>query len=111
ACGRPGPTASGPSGRPRRTSWPPHCSTWRTSEPMRCPVCKADNATGPGCRRCKADLGLLFALEDERTALLAEARRRLDDGAWSGAADAAARADGLRRDDDSRRLLTAALVV
>jgi hypothetical protein len=78
---------------------------------MRCPVCKADNAAGPACRRCKADLGLLFALEDERSALLAEARRLLDGGAWSAAADAAARADGLRRDDDSRRLLTAALLL
>jgi hypothetical protein len=87
---------------------------------MRCPVCKADNApsgearaclAGRACRRCKADLGLLFALEDERSALLAEARRLLDGGAWSAAADAAARADGLRRDDDSRRLLTAALLL
>jgi hypothetical protein len=78
---------------------------------MRCPVCKAENATGPNCRRCKADLGLLFALEEERTVLLRAARRLLDDGAWSEAATAAARADGLRRDEDSRRLLTAALLL
>jgi hypothetical protein len=78
---------------------------------MRCPVCKADNATGPPCRRCKADLGLLFALEEERSALLTEARRLLDEGAWSEAARTAARADGLRRDEDSGRLLTAALLL
>ena len=33
---------------------------------LRCPVCKAENAQGPNCRRCKADLSLLFALEDRR---------------------------------------------
>src|SRR5579862_1973999 len=78
---------------------------------MRCPVCKADNAARPQCRRCRADLGLLWALEAERSALLAEARRRLGEGAWAAAAAVARRADGLRRDDESRRLLTAALLL
>ena len=78
---------------------------------MRCPVCKAENATGPNCRRCKADLGLLFALEEERTALLRTAQRLLNDGSWSAAAQTAARADGFRRDEESRRLLTAALLL
>src|SRR5262249_17865113 len=41
-------------------------STWRTVERMRCPVCKAENAQGPACRRCKADLSLLFAVEARR---------------------------------------------
>ena len=27
--------------------------------PVPCPCCKAANDTGPGCRRCKADLSLL----------------------------------------------------
>ena len=49
---------------------------------MRCPVCRADNDTGPLCRRCKADLAPLFELEARRTALL------------DVAACAAARADG-----------------
>lgn len=30
-----------------------------------CPCCRAANASGPQCRRCKADLGLLFALEEQ----------------------------------------------
>ena len=30
---------------------------------IRCPVCKAENSQGPTCRRCKADLSLLFRLE------------------------------------------------
>jgi hypothetical protein len=44
---------------------------------MRCPVCKADNDQGPACRRCKADLSLLWALEARREALLASVRHRL----------------------------------
>ncbi len=43
--------------------------------PVPCPCCKASNEVGPACRRCKADLGLLFDLETERAALLDEARR------------------------------------
>jgi hypothetical protein len=79
---------------------------------MRCPVCKADNAAGPTCRRCKADLSLLFALEEQRTAALAGARRGLAEGRPSEAHAQAARADGLRRDEESLRLLavTALLV-
>ena len=33
---------------------------------MRCPVCKAENEMTPQCRRCKADLSLLLALERGR---------------------------------------------
>ena len=33
---------------------------------MRCPVCKADNALDPACRRCKADLALLVQVETQR---------------------------------------------
>jgi hypothetical protein len=36
-----------------------------------CPCCKATNDTGPACRRCKADLMLLFQLEADRAALIA----------------------------------------
>ena len=41
---------------------------------LRCPACRADNAAGPNCRRCKADLSLLWALEQQRAAHLIEAR-------------------------------------
>ena len=41
---------------------------------IRCPVCRAEN-TETTCRRCRADLGLLAALEAERAYLLAEATR------------------------------------
>lgn len=40
---------------------------------MRCPVCRADNSTGPQCRRCRADLSLLFQLEEQRERLRAQA--------------------------------------
>lgn len=71
---------------------------------MRCPVCKADNPQGPGCRRCKADLSLLFALEEQRRQALAEARHCLQRGQWRQAARRAATADWLRGDEESKRL-------
>ncbi len=44
---------------------------------MRCPVCKAGNTTGSSCRRCRADLSLLFTLDEQRQALLAKAQQAL----------------------------------
>jgi hypothetical protein len=72
---------------------------------MRCPVCKAENAQGPACRRCKADLSLLFALEDQRAWALAETRRLLASGQMDEADALADEADGMRSDAESRRLL------
>jgi hypothetical protein len=43
---------------------------------MQCPVCRAALTQGPQCRRCKADLTLLFALEAQRAGHLAAARAR-----------------------------------
>jgi hypothetical protein len=73
--------------------------------PLRCPVCKADNAAGPACRRCKADLGTLFALEEQRTALLMRAREALDNGGLPEALRCAHAANDLRRGADSQRWL------
>jgi hypothetical protein len=70
-----------------------------------CPVCKADNAQGPACRRCKADLSLLWALETRRTWALQEALRELATGRWDEAATRAEEAEGLRGNEESRRLL------
>ena len=47
---------------------------------MRCPVCRADNDQGPQCRRCRADLASLFALEDQRRRVIRGAFRRLAAG-------------------------------
>ncbi|HZY86686.1 MAG TPA: hypothetical protein VFE78_17760 [Gemmataceae bacterium] len=75
---------------------------------MRCPVCKADNAQGPQCRRCKADLALLFDLEAARRARLDAARAHLVGGRWHEAAAGAEEANRLRRDGESQRLLAVA---
>jgi hypothetical protein len=42
---------------------------------IRCPVCRADNDSGPACRRCKADLTPLFELDERRGLALHEAAR------------------------------------
>jgi len=58
----------------------------------------------PQCRRCKADLSLLFALEEQRRQTLTEARRCLRRGDVAEAIEHVEMADWLRGDDDSRRL-------
>ena len=78
---------------------------------MRCPVCRAENSEGPSCRRCKADLSPLFALEARREALLALARADGRAGNWPDAHEAAMEADGLRRDEASVRLLAVAALM
>lgn len=72
---------------------------------MRCPVCKAENSQGPQCRRCKADLSALFALEEQRAQALAGASLGLLVGQTEPAFQLAHHADWLRRDPDSLRLL------
>jgi hypothetical protein len=72
---------------------------------MRCPVCKAENTTGPQCRRCRADLSLLFALEEQRERAVASARRALGRGESGPAVTAAAAAEALRSGGDLQRLL------
>ena len=74
---------------------------------IRCPVCRAVNEAGPACRRCKADLSLLFALEAERDALLAAAHRDAAEGRYAAAAAEANRAHELRRGESSARLRAA----
>lgn len=75
---------------------------------MRCPVCKADNPQGPQCRRCKADLSLLFALEEQRGRMLVEACSCLRRGEWQAAVEHAETANWLRGDEDSRQLAAVA---
>ncbi len=72
---------------------------------MRCPVCRAEVERGPQCRRCRADLSLLFALEDQRRHVLREAYRAFDRGDMSDAVTLADHAHNLRQDEESARLL------
>ena len=78
---------------------------------LRCPVCKAENSDPPTCRRCKADLSLVFALEADRTATLGRARQALAAGRWHEALRAATRGDGLRHDEESGRLVAVAALL
>lgn len=71
---------------------------------MRCPVCKADNSQPPSCRRCKADLALLWALEEQRKRMLAEARHCLQRGDWQAAREHIEDADWLRSDKETQQL-------
>lgn len=75
---------------------------------LRCPVCRADNVQGPACRRCKADLSLLFTVEAQREQALAEAGRLAAAADANGLLAQARRADRLRSDAQSRRLLALA---
>jgi hypothetical protein len=71
---------------------------------MRCPVCRAEN-TEATCRRCRADLTLLFAVEAERRRLLALAAEAAAHGDGERVVEHARDAHDLRRDQDSARWL------
>jgi methylphosphotriester-DNA--protein-cysteine methyltransferase len=79
--------------------------------PLRCPVCKAENTQGPACRRCKADLSMLFALDEKRAQALATARAALAERRWEEARTAAKMADHLRHDDESKELVAVTALV
>lgn len=72
---------------------------------MRCPLCRADNTEGPVCRRCRADLSLLFDLDRQRAGRLQAAREHAQDGDWHAALSAAVEAQTLRRDTDAQQLI------
>ncbi len=72
---------------------------------MRCPVCRAENVTGPHCRRCRADLALLFALEDQRTRLVIEAQVAITRADGLAAVRLAEKARELRDDIDVQQIL------
>ncbi len=72
---------------------------------MRCPVCRAENTEGPQCRRCRADLSLLFALEDQRRRLLADAAAAVARGDGDEVVRLATAAEELRAGEDARRLI------
>lgn len=71
---------------------------------MICPVCKARNEQGTNCRRCRADLSLLFALAEQRSTQLAQAIRALQQGTWEVALEFVDEADKLRRGNDTERV-------
>jgi len=72
--------------------------------PLTCPVCRAVNDGGPGCRRCKADLSLCFAVDAQRAGHLAAAADDLLAGHPAEALAHAGHAASLRRGPDAFRL-------
>ena len=76
-----------------------------------CPCCRAANDAGPACRRCKADLALLFRVEAERILRLSEAARNAARGRFPSALEHLARAAAPRGGEDVRRLRAAVLLL
>ncbi|HET6573485.1 MAG TPA: hypothetical protein VFG68_07780 [Fimbriiglobus sp.] len=72
-----------------------------------CPCCRASNDTGLACRRCKADLSLLFAVADRRGFLVSEARNLAAQGKYAESLRSLGEAAALRAGDDVRRLSAA----
>ncbi len=70
---------------------------------VRCPVCRAENDAGPGCRRCKADLAPLFEVEARRAAALRQAAAAAARGDGDAVARCADEADQLRPGPDTQR--------
>ncbi|WP_020472591.1 hypothetical protein [Zavarzinella formosa] len=70
---------------------------------LRCPVCRADNSAGPNCRRCKADLAILWTLEQQRAAHITEARAAAADSRFDEALEELNSADTLRHGTDVSR--------
>lgn len=83
----------------------------RFTMPVPCPCCKAVNEAGPVCRRCKADLGLLFQLEANRESLLNRAKSLAQNGELAESLDAVRKARELRRGEDAQRLRVAVLLL
>ncbi len=78
--------------------------------PVPCPCCRVPNDAGPDCRRCKADLSLLFAVAQRRAALVAEAQSLAAEGKFADAVRSLEEAEALRSGDDVRQLRAAALL-
>ena len=71
---------------------------------MLCPACRADNEQKPACRRCRADLSLLWAIEEERDGLMQSARACLRRGQTDLALEHLRRARQLLRGTDVEQL-------
>ena len=69
-----------------------------------CPACRAEN-TERTCRRCKADLAMLWDLEAQRDAILAEAADALQRRDWTRCIERAQAALALREGPDAARLI------
>jgi hypothetical protein len=71
---------------------------------LNCPVCRAENTTGPACRRCRADLSLIMAVEARRDHHVATARSAMRDGRFDDALDELSKAEELHSAADIRQM-------
>ncbi len=72
---------------------------------MTCPVCRATNdASVTTCRRCKADLSLVVAVEARRVGLLSAATSAIAAGEFEGALRYLASAEAVRGGADVERV-------
>ena len=71
---------------------------------LTCPVCKAQLDQGPHCRRCRADLSLLFDLHEQRQRLVAAAYLAAAGGRGKDVLSLAERAETIKRDAETKRL-------
>lgn len=78
---------------------------------LRCPVCRADNTTGPNCRRCKADLSLLIDVETCRARHLALAQYALASERFDDALEELTQAEELRVGSDVQRIKACAYLL
>ena len=69
-----------------------------------CPCCRATNDAPPACRRCKADLSLLFGVMTQRDALMADAMRHIAAGDFFAALCSIGDVESLRSGGDVSRL-------
>jgi hypothetical protein len=71
---------------------------------MRCPVCRAELTSGPQCRRCRADLSLLFAIQHQRQQAVALALALAAGGHGDEVLALADQADQLQHGEDCQLL-------
>jgi hypothetical protein len=77
-----------------------------------CPVCRATNDAGvTSCRRCKADLTLVAAVETRRAGLLGTAKSALATGDFDAALRHLTAAEAVRGGADVERLKAAAYLL
>lgn len=72
---------------------------------MRCPVCKAVVDQGPQCRRCRADLSLLFDVEKQAETARTAAASFVCQGRREDSLRMAEGAFATHADSESQRLL------
>lgn len=78
---------------------------------IQCPACRAENTDPPACRRCRADLTLLWSLQTNREQALDAARQCVSLGQPEPALAHVECAQSLRQGADAERLAAVAYLL